>query len=53
MESDVPLSRGGSRTCCFLRLSFDSGMLVAQIKGFLAREEAEVREKAKEMGHSA
>jgi hypothetical protein len=32
-----------------LRLSLDRGMLVAEVAGFLARDEKEVREKAEEL----
>jgi hypothetical protein len=37
----------------FLRLSLDSGMRMAEVAGFLARDEKEVREKAEELRHSA
>jgi hypothetical protein len=33
----------------FLRLSLDSGMSLAEVAAFLARDEREVREKAQEM----
>jgi hypothetical protein len=33
----------------FLKLSFESGMGVAEVAGFLARSENEVREKAEEL----
>jgi hypothetical protein len=36
----------------FLRLSLDSGMSVAEIAGFLARDEKEVREKAEDERHA-
>ena len=37
----------------FLRLSLGSGMPVAEVAAFLARDEDEVREKAEELRHSA
>jgi hypothetical protein len=37
----------------FLRLSLDQGMPVAEVAGFLARDEKEVQEKAEELRQSA
>jgi hypothetical protein len=37
----------------FLKLSLQSGMHLAEVAGFLARTEDEVREKAEELRHSA
>ncbi len=37
----------------FLRLSVGSGMPVAEVAGFLARDEKEVQEKSEELRHSA